>query len=56
MEKGRLEAFSAPVLYLTGIGLSFVKEWLAGLLYVAVAVMWFIPDRRLARAIDPRQK
>ena len=38
-------------LYLAGIGLAFVNEWLADALYVAVAAMWFIPDRRMARVV-----
>jgi len=45
--KGRL----SPVLYAAGIGLSFVQPWIAGSLYVLVALMWLIPDQRLARAI-----
>jgi len=43
--KGKL----SPLLYLTAVGLSFVKEWLADAVYVLVALMWFVPDRRLAR-------
>ena len=38
----------SPVFYLAAIGLSFVNEWFADALYVLVAAMWFIPDRRLA--------
>ncbi len=34
-------------LYVIGIGLSFVDTWLAIACYVAVGVIWFIPDRRL---------
>ena len=45
--KGRL----SPILYLAAIGLAFVNEWLADALYVLVAAMWFIPDRRLARVM-----
>ncbi|HEY0072543.1 MAG TPA: TMEM175 family protein [Abditibacteriaceae bacterium] len=37
-------------LYLAAIGLSFVNSWLGFSLYVAVAIMWFIPDRRIERA------
>src|SRR5436190_10322498 len=40
----------SPVCYLCAIGLAFVNEMIAGAIYVAVAAMWFIPDRRLARA------
>jgi uncharacterized membrane protein len=41
----------SPLLYATGIGLSFVNRWLAVAVYAAVALMWLIPDRRLARTI-----
>ena len=33
------------------IGLSFVNQWLADALYVLVAIMWLIPDRRLERVV-----
>ena len=44
--KGKL----SPVLYAAAIGISFVRPWIAGCIYVAVALMWLVPDRRLARA------
>ena len=34
-----------------GALLAFVNEWVALALFVAVAVMWFIPDRRFERAL-----
>ena len=43
--KGKLSV----VLYLTGIALSFVNRWIALALYVSVAVIWLIPDRRFER-------
>lgn len=33
-----------------GIGLSFVNVYAAVVCYVAIAVIWFIPDRRVERA------
>jgi uncharacterized membrane protein len=36
-------------LYALGVGLAFVNVWIAYALYVAVAVMWLIPDRRFTR-------
>ncbi len=39
------------VLYIAAIGLAFVIPWLAGALYVAVALMWLVPDRRIERAL-----
>ncbi len=40
------------VIYAVAIPLSFVNRWLAFGLYVFVAAMWFIPDRRIERVID----
>ncbi|HUR46291.1 MAG TPA: TMEM175 family protein [Candidatus Saccharimonadales bacterium] len=40
--------------YVVGIGLAFVNEWLADLMYVLVAAMWFIPDRRIERVLSKR--
>src|SRR4051794_18891136 len=42
---------ASPVLYITGIALAFVNRWLAIAIYVVVALMWLIPDRRLERTI-----
>jgi uncharacterized membrane protein len=41
--KGRLSLAS----YALAIPLAFVSPWIAGALYVAVAVMWLIPDRNI---------
>jgi uncharacterized membrane protein len=48
--KGKL----SPLLYTTGIGLSFVSHWLAVAVYVGVALMWLVPDRRVERTITAR--
>jgi uncharacterized membrane protein len=34
-------------LYALAIGLAFVRPWIAILVYVVNAMMWFIPDRRI---------
>lgn len=39
-------------LYVLAIPLAFVSPWLADAIYVAVAVIWFIPDRRIERNLD----
>jgi uncharacterized membrane protein len=41
----------SPILYLAGIVMAFVSEWVAGALYVAVALMWLVPDRRIERRL-----
>jgi uncharacterized membrane protein len=37
------------VIYAAAIGLAFVTPWIAYALYVLVATIWFVPDRRLVR-------
>ena len=39
------------LIYLAAVALAFVSPWLSCALYVAVAVMWFIPDRRIEKTI-----
>ncbi|HSC33814.1 MAG TPA: hypothetical protein VLG45_00940, partial [Thermodesulfobacteriota bacterium] len=39
------------VLYAVAISLSFVNSWFAFALYVLVAAMWLIPDRRIEKAL-----
>ncbi len=48
--KGKL----SPLLYLSAIPLAFVNPWISQGIYVLVAVMWFIPDRRIERALARR--
>ena len=40
------------VIYLVAIPLAFVKAWLAYTIYMLVAVMWLIPDRRIERNVE----
>ena len=44
------------ILYAVGIGLSFVRPWLGVLPYVAVALIWLVPDRRVERWLQERDK
>ena len=46
----------SPLLYLAGVLLAFVNSWIAGGLYVLVALLWLIPDRRIERALAQREK
>jgi uncharacterized membrane protein len=39
------------LMYMAGIGVAFVRPWMAWALYVAVALLWFVPDRRIERAL-----
>ena len=39
------------LLYASGIALAFVSPWLSIALYVLVAVMWLVPDRRIEKVL-----
>jgi uncharacterized membrane protein len=39
------------LLYALAIPLAFARPWIALDLYVAIAMMWFIPDRRIESAV-----
>ena len=43
--KGRISA----IVYLVAIPLAFVNPWIAFGLYVVVAIVWLIPDRRIEK-------
>jgi uncharacterized membrane protein len=45
--KGKL----SPALYLAGVAASFLHTLVADALYVLVALLWLIPDRRIERAL-----
>ena len=46
--KGKLSL----LLYALAIGSAFLSPLISGSLYVLVALMWLVPDRRIARVID----
>lgn len=46
---GEVKGKVSIVLYVVGIGLSFVFHWAAVAVYAFVALMWLIPDRRIER-------
>jgi len=46
--KGKL----SPVLYVTAIPSAFVSPWIAGAIYVLVALIWLVPDRRIEKALS----
>jgi uncharacterized membrane protein len=46
-----LKGKASPLLYLIGIGLSFVHTWLALAVYALVALMWLVPDKRIEKAL-----
>lgn len=50
-KKGKASVF----IYAIGIGLSFINPWLGFAAYVIVAVMWFIPDKRIEEKLTKEE-
>jgi uncharacterized membrane protein len=46
--KGKASALA----YSAGVVLAFVEHWISIALYVAVAIMWFVPDPRIAKRLE----
>ena len=46
--KGRLSAIA----YVTAVVIAFFEPWAAIVIYIVVAVVWLIPDRRITRVIE----
>ena len=44
----------SPLFYAVGIALAFIVPWVSIAIYVLVAVIWLIPDRRIERTIRER--
>ena len=49
--KGKL----SPLLYLIAIVSTFASAWLAQAIYVVVALIWLIPDRRIERVLQRKE-
>src|SRR5437762_4201690 len=49
--KGKL----SPLFYVMGIAASFFRPSLAGCIYLFVALIWLIPDKRIERVLDTGQ-
>ena len=47
---------ASPLCYLAAIPLAFVSPWISTGLFVFVAVLWLIPDRRIERVLEKQEK
>jgi uncharacterized membrane protein len=50
------KSYASLAMYAAAIPLAFVNRWFAYALYVAVALMWLVPDRRLEKSLIPNPK
>jgi len=46
-----LKGYASLVMYMAAIALSFSGRWVSYILYISVALVWFIPDRRIERRL-----
>lgn len=46
----------SPLIYIAAIPLAFVNQWIADALYVVVALIWLIPDRRIESKITEEKE
>ena len=49
--KGKL----SPVIYLIAIAAAYWSQWISQFLYVVVALMWLVPDRRIEKALASKK-
>jgi uncharacterized membrane protein len=48
---GDIKGNLSPVVYVLAIPAAFVRPWISGALYIAVALMWLLPDQRIERVM-----
>ena len=46
------KGYLSMAMYAAAIPLAFVNRWIAYALYVAVVLIWLVPDRRIERRVD----
>lgn len=50
-----LKGKASPIIYIVAIAVSFYSVWIAGALYILVALMWLIPDKRIEIIFKERE-
>jgi uncharacterized membrane protein len=40
------------IIYIIAIPIAFIKPWIAYTLFIAVALMWIVPDRRIEKTLE----
>lgn len=51
-----LKGKSSPLIYALAIPMAFLNPWISQFLYVFVALMWLIPDRRIEKVLAERRE
>ena len=47
-KKGKI----SQLLYLLAIGISFLSEWIAMEIYILVALLWLVPNKRIEKHLN----
>lgn len=42
----------SPLLYIVGIAFSWISTWVSGVIFILVAIIWLIPDKRIERIMQ----
>lgn len=50
-----LKGKASAILYAIAILFTFYAEWISGAIYIFVALMWLIPDRRIERVFEEQE-
>ena len=53
---GDMKGKASPLLYAIAIGLAFMAPLAANLIYVLVALIWLVPDKRIERILAEAEK
>ena len=48
---GDIKGNMSPLAYMVAIPAAFVRPWISGALYIAVALIWLLPDQRIERMV-----
>ena len=52
MHRQNYKGWASTILYLAGIPFAFINPYISEAFFVAVAVMWLLPDKAIERAFD----
>ncbi len=52
--RGDVKGKASLLIYISAIVLAFVNQWLSDALYVAVALVWLVPDPRIEKRLGTR--
>lgn len=52
MRRQRIKGIASAILYSVAIPLAYMETRLSGLIFVIVAIIWFIPDKKIEKLVE----